>query len=166
MFRYPNHPRRILSKQSPKSPNHTKPGQRIIRPNLVSIFVSACFVLITVSAAGCGGGDGLARLTVNGSVTIDGEPVPDSVVRFKPANGTEGPMTNTMITDGRYNIPADQGPVARNYTVQVQSYQDPNAVSTAPSPATRPAVASDKLGPKKPLRLSCKLRKHRNEHSM
>lgn len=116
-----------------------------MRPNLVSIFVTVVFVLVAVSAAGCSGGDGLARVAVSGSVTIDGEPVPNGVVRFKPAEGTEGPMANTMITDGRYDIPADQGPVAGNYTVQVQAYQDPNA---APSPAARPAVASDKLGPK------------------
>jgi hypothetical protein len=118
-----------------------------MRPNLVSIFVSVFFVLVAVSATGCGGGDGLARVAVSGSVTIDGEPVPNGVVRFKPAAGTEGPMANTMITDGQYDIPADQGPVAGNYTVEVQAYQDPNAAA-APSAATRPAVASDKLGVK------------------
>lgn len=114
-----------------------------MRPNLVSISVSTFFVLVAVSAAGCGGGDGLARVAISGSVTVGGEPVPNGVVRFKPAEGTEGPMANTMITDGRYDIPAEQGPVAGNYTAQVQAYQDPNAASAAPA-----AVASDKLGPK------------------
>ena len=118
-----------------------------MRPNLVSIFISVFFVLVAVSAAGCGGGDGLPRVAVSGSVTVEGEPVPNGVVRFKPAEGTEGPMANAMITDGQYDIPADQGPVAGNYTVEVQAYQDPNAAA-APSAATRPAVASDKLGVK------------------
>lgn len=119
-----------------------------MRPNLVSIFVSIFFVLVAVSAAGCSGGDGLARVAVSGSVTIAGEPVPNGVVRFKPAEGTEGPMANTMITDGRYDIPADQGPVAGNYTAHVQAYQYPNTESAAPAAVARPAVASDKLGPK------------------
>ena len=56
-------------------------------------------------------------------------------------------MANTMITDGRYDIPGDQGPVAGEYEVQVQAYEDPNAASAPTTPA-QPAVASDKLGPK------------------
>ncbi len=119
-----------------------------MRPNLVSIFISVFFVLVAVSAAGCGGGDGLPRVAVSGSVTVEGEPVPNGVVRFKPAEGTEGPMANAMITDGQYDIPGEQGPVAGNYEVQVQAYQDPNAAAPAPAAVARPAVASDKLGAK------------------
>lgn len=118
-----------------------------MRPNLVSTLIGAVLVLLAASAAGCGGGDGLERVAVSGSVTISGEPVPNGVVRFRPAEGTEGPMANTMITDGQYNIPGDQGPIAGNYEVQVQAYEDPNAAA-APSATTRPAVASDKLGAK------------------
>ena len=120
-----------------------------MRPNFVSTLIVAAFVLLAASVAGCGGGggDGLERVAVSGSVTISGEPVPNGVVRFKPAPGTEGPMANTMITDGRYDIPDDQGPVAGNYEVHVQAYEDPNAAA-APTTSVRPAVASDKLGPK------------------
>lgn len=117
-----------------------------MRPNLVSTPTGAVLALLAASVAGCGGGDGLERVAVSGSVTIGGEPVPNGVVRFKPAAGTEGPMANTMITDGQYNIPGDQGPVAGNYEVQVQAYEDPSAA--APTSTARPAVASDKLGAK------------------
>lgn len=119
-----------------------------MRPNLVSTLIVAGFVLLAASVAGCGGGgDGLERVAVSGSVTINGEPVPNGVIRFKPAAGTEGPMANTMIADGQYNIPGDQGPIAGNYEVQVQAYEDPNAAS-APTTSARPAVPSDKLGTK------------------
>jgi hypothetical protein len=117
-----------------------------MHPNLVPsrTRMGSVFVLLAVAAAGCGGrGDGLER----GSVTINGEPVANGVVRFRPAQGTEGPMASTMITDGRYDIPGDQGPVAGEYEVQVQAYEDPSAASAPTTPA-RPAVASDKLGPK------------------
>ena len=114
-----------------------------MRPNFVSTLIGAVLVLLAVSAAGCGGGDGLERVAVSGSVTIGGEPVPNGVVRFKPAAGTEGPMANTMITNGQYDIPGDQGPIAGDYEVQVQAYEDPN--STTPTTTARPAVASDKL---------------------
>ena len=117
-----------------------------MRPNFVSTLIGAVLVLLAVSAAGCGGGDGLERVAVSGSVTIGGEPVPNGVVRFKPAAGTEGPMANTMITNGQYDIPGDQGPIAGDYEVQVQAYEDPN--STTPTTTARPAVASDKLGAK------------------
>lgn len=98
---------------------------------------------------GCGGGDGLERVAVSGSVTIAGEPVPNGVVRFRPVGETQGPMANTMITDGRYEIPQDQGPVAGNYEVRVQAYEDPGDAgnATASSP---PAVPSDKLKQKLP----------------
>lgn len=118
-----------------------------MRPNLVSTPTGAVLALLAASVAGCGGGDGLERVAVSGSVTIGGEPVPNGVVRFKPAAGTEGPMANTMISDGQYNIPGDQGPIAGNYEVQVQPYEDPNAAA-APATTTRPAIASDKLGAK------------------
>lgn len=114
-----------------------------MRPNLFSVLIGTCFVLLAVSAAGCSGGDGLGRVAVKGSVTLNGEPVPNGVVRFKPAAGTEGPMANTMITDGQYEIPQDQGPVAGEYEVRVQAYEDPNATTT-----TSEAVASDKLSPR------------------
>jgi hypothetical protein len=118
-----------------------------MRPNLISILIGTFFVLLAVSAAGCGGGDGLGRVAVSGSVTLNGEPVPNGVVRFKPAAGTEGPMANTMITDGQYEIPQDQGPVAGQYEVRVQAYEDPNATTTTSEPV-RAAVASDKLSPR------------------
>ena len=106
-----------------------------MRPNLVYSRIGSAFVLLAVAAAGCG------------SVTMNGEPVPNGVVRFRPAEGTEGPMANTMITDGRYDIPGTHGPVPGNYDVQVLAYEDPG--SAAPSTTSaRPAVASDKLGPK------------------
>lgn len=118
-----------------------------MRPNLISISIVSFFVLLAVSAAGCGGGDGLGRVAVKGSITLNGDPVPNGVIRFKPAAGTEGPMANTMITDGQYGIPKDQGPVAGEYEVRVQAYADPNATTTTTEPV-RAAVASDKLNSK------------------
>ena len=108
--------------------------------------MKVAFVLGVAAASGCGGGDDLARVAISGSVTISGEPVPNGVVRFAPVEGTNGPMASSMITDGRYQVPRDQGPVAGNYEARVHAYDDPNT-ATPPS-AARPAVPSDKLGPK------------------
>jgi hypothetical protein len=117
-----------------------------MRPEIVFILNVTAVIFAVITTAGCGGGDELPRVAVSGSVTVDGEPVPNGVVRFAPSPGTEGPMANCMITDGRYRIPTDEGPVAGNYEVRVHAYNDPNAQPTKPT--ERVAVPADKLGPK------------------
>lgn len=117
--------------------------------------LNSALILVAVSVfstgfiVGCGGGDSLERVAVSGSVTIAGEPVPNGVVRFRPVGETQGPMANTMITNGRYEIPQDQGPVAGNYEVRVQAYEDPRAAGNATA-SSSPAVPSDKLNQKLP----------------
>jgi hypothetical protein len=76
-----------------------------MRPNFVSILTGAFFVLVAASVADCGGGDGLDRVAVSGSVTIDGKGARHGIIRFIPSEGTEGPAANTTISDGQYNIP-------------------------------------------------------------
>lgn len=117
-----------------------------MRPIFVSILTVTAVISTVITTAGCGGGGDLPRVAVSGSVTVDGQPVPNGVVRFAPSSGTEGPMANCMITDGRYRIPSDEGPVAGNYEVRVHAYNDPN--SRPAKPTQREAVPADKLGPK------------------
>jgi hypothetical protein len=117
-----------------------------MRADFVSKLTSIVLILGAVLISGCGGGDGLERVALSGSVTLNGEPVPNGVVRFAPAAGTEGPMASAMITDGRYQVPRDVGPVAGNYEARIHAYQDPN--SATKTSAAQPAIASDKLGPK------------------
>jgi hypothetical protein len=134
----------LFTKYSPGIPNHTKPGRRIMRPNLVSILVSIFFVLVAVSATGCGGGNDLERVAVSGSVTIDGISARHGIIRFMPSEGTEGPVANTTISDGQFNIPRAQGPVAGNYEVRVHAYDDPNAdhIAYPKAPAAGGEIAS------------------------
>lgn len=120
-----------------------------MRSDLASILIAVASVVSAGSIVGCGGGDGLERVAVSGSVTIAGEPVPNGVVRFRPVGETQGPMANTMITNGRYGIPQDQGPVAGNYEVRVQAYEDPGAAGNS-SASSSPAAPSDKLKQKLP----------------
>jgi hypothetical protein len=117
-----------------------------MRPTFVSILNVSAVIFAMVTTSGCGGGDDLPRVAVSGSVTVGGAPVPNGVVRFAPSPGTEGPMANCMIADGRYRIPTDEGPVAGSYEVRVHAYNDPN--SQPAKPTERVAVPADKLGPK------------------
>ncbi|NQV29031.1 MAG: hypothetical protein HQ518_32150 [Rhodopirellula sp.] len=122
-----------------------------MRPNLVSSLIGTVFALMALTAAGCGGGDGLNRVAVSGSVTLDGKAAPHGIIRFVPAPGTEGPVANTMISNGQYNIPRDQGPVPGNYEVRVHAYEDPNADSIAYPTARMAPIGDDQTATKNPL---------------
>jgi hypothetical protein len=134
----------ILAKYSSQSLIATKPGRRIMRPNFVSILTGAFFVLVAMLAAGCGGGDGLDRVAVSGSVTIDGKGARHGIIRFMPSEGREGPVANTRISDGQFDIPRAEGPVAGNYEVRVHAYDDPNAdhIAYPKGPAGSGEIAS------------------------
>jgi len=121
-----------------------------MRLNLVSVLIGTAFVLFVTATSGCGdAGDGLERVSVSGSVTLNGEPVPHGVIRFAPSAETEGPMASAMITDGQYQINQDQGPVPGEYEVRVHAYSDPNASSSAPSGNTKlgPKISDDDSAP-------------------
>jgi len=52
---------------------------------------------------GCGGGAETPPLgTVSGTVTLDGKPLPDATVRFKPETGRESIATTNA--DGQYSL--------------------------------------------------------------
>ena len=82
---------------------------------------SLLLILPLLIAAGCGGGtDGPERFPVTGKVTINGEPLDDGSIQFIPEAGTDGPSSGAPITNGAYTIPAEKGPVAGQYLVQIR----------------------------------------------
>jgi hypothetical protein len=46
--------------------------------------------------------------TVQGTVTLDGTPLANGLIRFVPANG-ESPTAETMITDGKFTVKVPVG---------------------------------------------------------
>ena len=123
-----------------------------MRPNLVPTLIVTGFVLLAASVAGCGGsGDQLERVSVSGSVTINGKAAQHGIIRFLPAAGTEGPAANTKIANGQYHIPREKGPVAGAYEVRVHAYDDPNADHIAyPTPSVQ-SIANGEVASKNPL---------------
>ncbi|WP_417391301.1 hypothetical protein [Gimesia sp.] len=77
--------------------------------------------LLTLSAwmlSGCSGvsKDGLERASVSGTVSLDGEPLPEGSIQFIPdidATGQRihGKAVQAVITNGVYSLEAAQGPV-------------------------------------------------------
>jgi hypothetical protein len=74
--------------------------------------------LALTAAPGCGR-SGPERFAIGGAVTLDGQPLPDGSIDFTPDESTPGPTVSGIIEFGRYEIPADRGPIAGSYSVSI-----------------------------------------------
>lgn len=91
---------------------------------------------IAVTLAGCGGA---GRRPIEGAVTFDGEAIDEGSIAFIPENvepvGDDQPIkVGGEIIDGRYQIPAEKGPLLGTYKVLVfwdkktgKTYTDPDS---------------------------------------
>src|SRR5438132_10117593 len=80
--------------------------------------------------AGCGGaGDQLPREPVSGTVTFDGQPLKSGTIRFVPVQTKEGIDSGGMVTDGRFAVPRQEGPVPGNYKVMIFAAGEPGAAA-------------------------------------
>lgn len=62
----------------------------------------ACLALIACTSAGCGGVEGPERVSVSGTVTLDGKPLADGKIAFKDA--AEASATEVItITEGEFS---------------------------------------------------------------
>ena len=105
--------------------------------------------LCVVVTSGCGNTvDGPARFPLEGTVTVDGEPVPFGQIAFLPQGG--GGMTSVGIVDGYYSAPP-KGAVGGGQTVTVTLYsaspssdgdEEPEVLGTA-----TPRRKSEKMVP-------------------
>jgi len=63
---------------------------------------------------------GPSPVRMQGDVTFGGQPLTNGTIILTPVEGTPGPSTGGGVTDGRYDIPADKGPVSGGtYRVEV-----------------------------------------------
>jgi hypothetical protein len=86
-------------------------------------------VLGALLAAGCGSSTG--KGTVEGTVTLDGQPLKSGLIRFVPVDG-KSPTADTTITDGRYSAEVPFGPkrveiTAPKVTGKQKMYNAPNS---------------------------------------
>lgn len=76
--------------------------------------------MLAAFMAGCGGGDGLDRQAVSGSVTLDGTPLKEGQIQFFPAaNAKDAIATGARITAGSFSIDKEVGPIPGSYSVQI-----------------------------------------------
>jgi len=85
--------------------------------------VAAAGMMLTVFAGGCGGGDvkSHARVSVSGTVTLDGQPLDNAVILFVPFPEVNGPTASAGIVEGKFQLSTDAGPAAGKHRVQIES---------------------------------------------
>lgn len=82
-------------------------------------------VVLYVPLVGCGGTDGQNLGTVQGTVTLGGEPLPNAQVVFQPANGR--PSTAITNDQGKYELQytsAEPGALTGSHQVTITTAID------------------------------------------
>jgi hypothetical protein len=90
--------------------------------NKSSFLLVFCLFIIVL---GCTNPNPQNRLKIEGEVTLGGQPVNSGNIEFEPiGNQAERTQSGSVITDGRYSIPAPQGLVAGEYRVRISVMEE------------------------------------------
>jgi len=104
----------------------------------MNTYAKILLLVCSILACACNRADSLARVEVQGSVTNRGRPLANGLITFRPVKGAEGPVAGTDIRNGRYRIPADRGPIAGRYEVEIKIVvADDNSQRDRPSQAAK-----------------------------
>lgn len=90
-------------------------------------------VLLTWSLAGCSGGSGVKLVPVEGVVTLDGKPVGDAEVLFRPAGGR--PSGGRTDPEGHYSLSytrEEKGALIGEHQVTISTYLEADDESPDP----------------------------------
>jgi len=86
-------------------------------------FREAAAGMILMTAVGCGGEavKDHPRVSVSGTVTLDGKPLDKAVILFIPFPDVAGPTASAGISEGKFQLSTETGPVAGRHRVQIES---------------------------------------------
>ncbi len=82
-------------------------------------FTTILLACLALMGQGCTGDKGPARIRVMGVVERRAEPLVNGTITFLPANGHEGPAANGVIQNGKFDIPAAEGPTVGPHQVLI-----------------------------------------------
>jgi len=95
---------------------------------------------IILTACGCGPGrDPHGRQAISGSVTFQGKPLDPGTIQFIPADPAKESGGGSLIREGRYQIPREQGLAPGTYRVVITS-PEPNNTDLPISPPGAPGI--------------------------
>ena len=112
----------------------TKPGDFCARVSFCRLRLSlgccVASILATTLVVGCQKDS--ERQAVEGTVTLDAEPLAEGGIRLVPKRGTNGPSTGGPIREGRYSIARDKGPFAGEFKVEITATRDSGKILNHP----------------------------------
>ena len=85
---------------------------------------STAAVLSSISILCAAGGCAPAvseRAAVNGTVTVDGAPLPNGLIEFFPVDPRKGQPGGAAVENGRYAVSAEKGLFAGDYQVRIRA---------------------------------------------
>jgi len=76
--------------------------------------------------AGCSRQDGPPRYRVTGTITYDGQPVPQGSILFLPdsSKGNDGPGGSAKIVDGKFDTKTGQSPIGGPHRVMIEGFRE------------------------------------------
>jgi hypothetical protein len=89
-----------------------------LRPTLFACCLLPLAACLLALMAGCGRSK---RLGVEGTVTLDGKPLPNGNITLTPLQGTASPTAGAMVTQGEFSIPAAGGVSPGKFRVEIIS---------------------------------------------
>lgn len=98
------------------------------------LLLVVCGLMLT----GCGE-SGPRRVTVTGSVTVDGQPIDAGAIRFLPTDNNKGPAVSGLISGGAFRLSGEAGPLPGVYRVLITQSIKPTSGKLAASAAAEPS---------------------------
>lgn len=81
---------------------------------------SSLALILALTLIGCSRSkDDLPREPVAGTVTMDGQPLPEAVIQFYPTGDATTTGANAQVKNGEFSIPREDGLVPGNYKVSI-----------------------------------------------
>lgn len=100
------------------------------------------FLIFLLLLSGCSDG----RVAIRGKVAINGTPVKEGAINFRPIDVTS-PASSVAVINGKYSIPAGMGVIPGEYLVQIFASEDTGEFDTSvPGPPIR--IYRDLIPPK------------------
>ena len=96
-----------------------------------SLPVYCALFVPTVFIAGCSDDSKLSKVPLTGSVTLDGNPIPNGEILFYPLEGTRGSVSGGAIKDGKYIADGRGGVPLGAHKVEIRAFRAPKSPSSA-----------------------------------
>ena len=90
----------------------------------VKVVLCAGWMLAVRLLSGCSEDQGPERVVVSGTVTYNGKPVPEALIRFVPVQTSAVPMAGAVVTDGKYRVDIRGGVPVGTHRIEIEAYRN------------------------------------------